>query len=68
MPFSPISLCGLRLSGGEANLMVQAYCVKCKAKREMKDAASITLKNGKPAMKGKCPVCGTTIMRIGAPK
>ena len=48
--------------------MVQAYCVKCKAKREMKDAAAITLKNGKPAMKGKCPVCGTTIMRIGAPK
>lgn len=48
--------------------MVQAYCVKCKAKREMKDAVAITLKNGKPAMKGKCPVCGTTIMRIGAAK
>ncbi len=48
--------------------MVQAYCVKCKAKREMKDAASVTLKNGKPATKGKCPVCGTTIMRIGAAK
>jgi hypothetical protein len=26
----------------------------------------VKLKNGKPAMKGKCPVCGTTIMRIGA--
>ncbi len=48
--------------------MVQAYCVKCKAKREMKDASPVTLKNGKPATKGKCPVCGTTIMRIGAAK
>ncbi|HEY7587145.1 MAG TPA: DUF5679 domain-containing protein [Thermoplasmata archaeon] len=48
--------------------MVQAYCVKCKAKREMKDATAITLKNGRPALKGKCPVCGTAIMRIGAAK
>ncbi len=48
--------------------MVQAYCVKCKAKREMKDATPVTLKNGKPATKGKCPTCGTTIMRIGAAK
>jgi hypothetical protein len=28
---------------------VQAYCVKCRAKREMKYAKSITMKNGKPA-------------------
>ena len=28
---------------------MQAYCVKCKAKREIKDAKSITMKNGKPA-------------------
>ena len=66
--FSTISLCVLRLSSRAGNLMVQAYCVKCKAKREMKDAVAVTLKNGKPAMKGKCPVCGTTIMRIGAAK
>ena len=32
--------------------MVEGYCVKCKAKREMKDAKSVTLKNGKPAMSG----------------
>ncbi len=66
--FYPISLSAMRLSARKVNLMVQAYCVKCKAKREMKDAAAITLKNGKPATKGKCPVCGTTIMRIGAAK
>lgn len=46
--------------------MVQGYCVKCRSKREIKDAVAVKLKNGKPAMKGKCPVCGTTIMRIGA--
>ena len=46
--------------------MVQAYCVKCRAKREMADAKKVKLKNGKPAMKGKCPKCGTTLFRIGA--
>jgi len=31
---------------------MQAYCVKCRAKKEMKDAKSITMKNGKPATQG----------------
>jgi hypothetical protein len=44
----------------------QAYCVKCKAKREMKDAAQITMKNGRPATEGKCPECGTKMFKIGA--
>ena len=48
----------------EVNQM-QAYCVKCRAKREMKDARSITMKNGKPATQGVCPVCGTKMFRIG---
>ncbi len=48
--------------------MVQGYCVKCRAKREISNAVAVKLKNGKPAMKGKCPVCGTTMMRIGAAK
>ena len=44
---------------------MQAYCVKCRAKREMKDARSITMKNGKPATQGVCPACGTKMFRIG---
>jgi len=28
---------------------MQAYCMKCRAKREMKDAKAITMKNGRPA-------------------
>jgi DNA polymerase II large subunit len=46
----------------------EAYCVKCKAKRAMSDAKQITMKNGRPAMQGKCPVCGTTLNRILAGK
>lgn len=41
-----------------------AYCVKCKAKREMKDAQKITMKNGRPAIQGTCVECGTKIGRI----
>ncbi len=43
---------------------MEGYCIKCKAKREMKDAARVVLKNGRPAMKGACPVCGTKMMRF----
>ena len=45
--------------------MVEGFCVKCKAKREIQNLTNITLKNGKPAIKGTCPVCGTTIIVIG---
>jgi len=45
--------------------LMQAYCVKCKAKREMKDTKSITMKNGRPATQGVCPACGTKMFRIG---
>jgi predicted RNA-binding Zn-ribbon protein involved in translation (DUF1610 family) len=46
--------------------MVEAYCVKCKAKREVKDPQQVKLKNGKPAVQGICPNCGTKLFRIGA--
>lgn len=43
---------------------VEAYCVKCKASRKVAEAQMVTTKNGKPAVKGKCPVCGTTMMKF----
>ncbi len=46
-------------------MAVEAYCVKCKAKREMNSAENTTMKNGKPAVKGVCPVCGTGMFKIG---
>jgi len=44
--------------------MAEGYCVKCKAKREMAEAEEVTMKNGRPAMKGKCPECGTGMYKI----
>lgn len=44
---------------------MQSYCVKCRTKREIKDARAVTLKNGRPATQGVCPVCGTKVFRIG---
>jgi len=38
--------------------------VKCKASKEMENAQKVTMKNGRPAMKGKCPTCGTGMYRI----
>jgi len=43
---------------------MQAYCLKCKAKKEMKDAEEVTLKNGRKAIKGKCSDCGTSMFKI----
>src|SRR4030042_6829943 len=45
--------------------LLQAYCLKCRTKREMGNAQSVTMKKGKPATKGVCPVCGTKMYRIG---
>jgi hypothetical protein len=44
---------------------MQAYCMKCRAKRDIKDAKTITMKNGKPATHGLCPICGTKMYKIG---
>jgi len=47
---------------------MEAYCVKCKAKREMQEANEVAMKGkggkSRRAMKGKCPECGTTMFRI----
>jgi DNA-directed RNA polymerase subunit RPC12/RpoP len=39
--------------------------MKCRKKVEIKGAKQITLKNGRPAMQGSCPTCGTKVFRIG---
>lgn len=44
--------------------MADAYCVKCKAKREMKDAKEWTMKNHMRALKGTCVKCGTKMNKI----
>jgi hypothetical protein len=32
----------------------------------MKDPQEVTMQNGRPATKGTCPVCGTSMFRIGS--
>ncbi|MDA1348153.1 MAG: DUF5679 domain-containing protein [Chloroflexi bacterium] len=44
---------------------MQAYCLKCRAHRDINDSQELTLKNGRPATRGKCSVCGSTVFRIG---
>jgi hypothetical protein len=46
-------------------LATTAYCVKCKAKREMKGERAVTMKNGRNALTGTCTVCGTKMFKIG---
>jgi Zn finger protein HypA/HybF involved in hydrogenase expression len=43
----------------------QAYCVKCKSKRDMKNEKQVTMKNGRQAISGTCTVCGTKMFKIG---
>jgi RNase P subunit RPR2 len=43
---------------------VMGYCMKCKTQREIKDSKQVTMKNGRPATEGVCPVCGTRMFVI----
>ena len=45
--------------------MAEAYCVKDKQKVEIVNPQNITMKNGKPAISGTCPICGGKVFRIG---
>jgi Zn finger protein HypA/HybF involved in hydrogenase expression len=44
--------------------MPEGYCVKCKTKKEIVDGVEETMKNGRKAIKGKCPTCGTVMFKI----
>jgi NAD-dependent SIR2 family protein deacetylase len=48
----------------EEGKMAEGYCVKCKAKKQMVNSSEITMANGRQAMKGKCPDCGTGMFKI----
>jgi hypothetical protein len=44
--------------------MPEGYCVKCKGRKEISGAVEETMKNGRKAIKGKCPVCDTVIFKF----
>ncbi|MEK6587478.1 MAG: type I DNA topoisomerase [Chloroflexota bacterium] len=44
---------------------MEAYCVKCKQKREIQDPQPAFTASGSPATRGTCPVCGSKLYRMG---
>lgn len=44
--------------------MAEGYCVKCKAKKEIANGVEEVMKNGRRAIKGVCPTCGTVMFKI----
>lgn len=44
--------------------MAEGYCVKCKAKKEIANGVEEVMKNGRRAIKGTCPSCGTVMFKI----
>lgn len=44
--------------------MAEAYCMKCKEKREIKEPQDVVMKNGMKAQKGTCAQCGTKVFKI----
>lgn len=44
--------------------MTTAYCMRCRAVREISNPVSIVHKNKRPAIKGECCACGTTVYRM----
>lgn len=49
----------------EVRPVPEGYCVKEKKKVEIKEPKQVTMKNGRPAIQGICPDCGTKIFKIG---
>lgn len=45
-------------TASEAEQCYEAYCVKCKVKREIRNVQHTTAKNGKSILKGVCSQCG----------
>jgi DNA topoisomerase-1 len=44
---------------------LEAYCVKCREKREIQEPVAAYNAAGAPVTKGTCPVCGTKVYRMG---
>jgi DNA topoisomerase-1 len=49
----------------EEDTSLEAYCVKCKEKREIQQPEAIFNENGTPATRGTCAICGTKMYRMG---
>lgn len=43
---------------------MEGYCVKCRAKKTMKNPSKSKTKNGRNLMRGSCPSCGTKMVKF----
>lgn len=41
------------------------YCVKCRQKQEGENLQEVHMKNGKLAFKASCPICDSSMFKIG---
>jgi hypothetical protein len=44
---------------------IEAYCVSCKQKVDMENPIPVWTRRGAPGTRGVCPICGTTVFRMG---
>ena len=65
LPLVTFEHCGITPEASAQTIfMPEGYCVKCKAKKEIAEAVEETMKNGRKAIKGKCPTCGVVMFKI----
>jgi hypothetical protein len=43
---------------------VEGFCVKCRAKVTIRNPERVTLKDGRRAIRGQCPLCGATTFKV----
>ena len=46
----------------------EGYCVKCKAKKEMKEPVDIVMKNGRPGRRAPAPIAEPRCSRSASPR
>jgi len=42
----------------------EAFCVRCRKKVVVQNPEIVTLKNGRKAVRGRCPYCGGVVYRF----
>ena len=52
-------------SSGTRGGVMDTYCLKCRTKRDIRNPAQRTLRNGLPVTQGICSVCGARVSRLG---
>jgi len=49
----------------EIDMAETAYCMKCRKKVPIQNPKEVVLANGREAVQGTCPICGTKVFCMG---